>query len=184
MVKLAEFSDYVVFYGIAALFGIFGGLIGELLKGEKGRFKASHWVKNKAKSKILFADFGGWASLLVGGAAAMAVWWLLPPKETAVPGQDPTYSYSVFALVSLSIVVGSAGSAFLAAFQAKALATVQEVKVKAEATSRARKSLEEVAATAESGASKEDVRKKAEEEKKKWQDFRDSGIGDPDEEDL
>lgn len=200
MIELDGFGGFVQLYLLAFFFGAFGGLVGELLKGNKGRFKTPRWTlskkkteevdetslsdrqKKKAKKKAekrrrLFRDLGGWASVLVGAAAAMAVWWILPPKETLVPNQATAYSYSAIAVVSLSIIVGSAGSAFLAAFQAKALAAVQVQEIKAQAA----RGVDEVAAVADGTDAKAKAEQKAIEVKKRLQDIGDSGIGNPDE---
>ncbi|MDT7790423.1 MAG: hypothetical protein QOF58_8842 [Pseudonocardiales bacterium] len=180
MIELDDACSYFVFYAMAAGFGAVGGLVGELLKGDKGRFESARKIKNKAGSKTLSLKFGGWASIIVGAAAAMAVWWILPPKETIEAGKATTYSYTVFAVISLSIIVGSAGSAFLAAFQAKALAAIQVEEIKTQAAN----GVDEVAATAASNAPKEDVLKKADEVKSKLRSLGDSGIGNPDADDF
>jgi hypothetical protein len=65
--------------------------------------------------------------IVLGGLAAVAILYFFPPtQEVLVPveGKEPeiTTSYNLTQLVALSLIVGTAGAAFLQALQTRALA--------------------------------------------------------------
>jgi hypothetical protein len=72
--------------------------------------------------------------IVLGGIAAVAILYFFPPiKEVVEPGDDgktvTTTFYDLIKLVTLSLIVGSAGTTVLQALQAKALNSVNEQKV-------------------------------------------------------
>jgi hypothetical protein len=72
--------------------------------------------------------------VVLGGIAAVAILYFFPPiKEVVEPGDNgktvTTTFYDLIKLVTLSLIVGSAGTTVLQALQAKALNSVNEQKV-------------------------------------------------------
>lgn len=136
IIKVASAGTVLWLYLIAGGFGLLGGLGGELLKEEKGRFEVPRIVRSrvkrlkkgaeKQKDKHRFWDLGGVATMVVGAIAAMAAIWVFPPEETVtvITNGSPvsTAHYNLGTVISLSLIIGSAGAAFMATFQARALA--------------------------------------------------------------
>ncbi|WP_143446569.1 hypothetical protein [Kibdelosporangium aridum] len=114
-------------YIVVFVLGAFGGLIFELNRDGLGQLERPRSLQRRH-------DTGWVANVLIGAAAAMAALYLFPPKETVVTNGGVTTStlqYHVVAVIGLSIIIGSAGGAFLAAFQARALALLKAQEAEA-----------------------------------------------------
>jgi hypothetical protein len=144
MVELDGWSDYVLLYGLASVLGALGGLAFELMQTRRGATGTLEWWHASGKH---FFDIGFVASLFIGAAAAAAALWLVPPEVTRVVTGGKTVTtreWDVVKVVSLSIIIGSAGGSFLTALQARALAMVKDQQAKA-TTQVANAQLERVA---------------------------------------
>ncbi|HEV7482148.1 MAG TPA: hypothetical protein VGO13_03520 [Solirubrobacterales bacterium] len=67
----------------------------------------------------------------LGGIAAVAALYFFPPTtEVVETGKEPATRtfYDLIRLVALSLIIGSAGSAFLQAFQARAMSAVNQLR--------------------------------------------------------
>lgn len=125
MVELKETIDYLWLFLLAAGLGAIGGLAFELMQtrlGETGLLEIP-------SRRGAFRDLGFWASVLIGAIAAVASLWVFPPEVHTTVAQGgkstTTTEYDLIKVVGLSLIVGSAGSSFLSALQARALAKVK-----------------------------------------------------------
>lgn len=125
MVELRETVDYVWLFVLAGGLGAVGGLAFELMQtrlGETGMLEIP-------SRRGTYRDVGFWASILIGAIAAVASLWVFPPEvnTTVTEGgrSTTTTEYDLIKVVGLSLIVGSAGSSFLSALQARALAKVK-----------------------------------------------------------
>ena len=77
-----------------------------------------------------FVDIGFPASLILGAIAAVAILYFFPPVvEKIVAGENnappkTTHEYDLIKLVALSLIVGSAGPAFLATAQSRVMSAI------------------------------------------------------------
>lgn len=129
MVNLDGVWDYAWLLALVAALGAVGGLAAELLQSRSGAIEMPHRGRGHHK------DWGVWASVLIGSVAAVASLWFVPPTTEStveVDGKVVTKeTFDLFKVVGLALIVGSAGSSFLTALQARALAQVksQEAEV-------------------------------------------------------
>src|SRR5215213_1367116 len=125
MVELKEIIDYVWLFVVAGLLGATGGLAYELMQSRLG----DTGMVERPTRKPGYLDLGFWASLLIGAIAAVAALWVFPPEANTTVEQGgrttTTTEYDLIKLVGLSLIIGSAGSSFLTALQARALARVK-----------------------------------------------------------
>jgi hypothetical protein len=128
MIPMLTMSDFVTMLVLAAVLGAVGGLVGQLMAMLQLTPVPTSWT-------ALFTPPTGWiANPLVGAAAAVIALYFLAPITTIVTQQPDgssvtTQSYDIIKLVALSLVVGTAGTTFIAAAQARILAAVNEQKV-------------------------------------------------------
>jgi len=130
MLTLATTGDYVLMVLIAAGSGLIGGLAAELLlsrDGRTGAFELPDWSGG-------LLDFGGFATLIVGAVAGVAILLVLPANTTVVTTtSDGTStsaaSFDLLRLVATTLVAGSAGGSVLTALQARVTAAINEARV-------------------------------------------------------
>lgn len=130
MLTLETIGDYLLMVLTAAGSGLIGGLAAELLlsrDGETGRFELPG-----RRSGLL--DLGGFASLIVGAVAGVAILLVLPAGTTVVRtdadgGVTSAASYDLLRLVATTMVAGSAGGSVLTALQARVTAAVNATRV-------------------------------------------------------
>jgi hypothetical protein len=130
MVELVNDADYVYMLLVGAAVGALGGLGAELLlkrAGNTGTMSMPHRIKG---TNII--DVGFPASLILGAIAAVAVLYFFPPVvekvASGVNGAAPTTTneFDLAKLVPLSLIVGSAGPAFLATAQSRLMSALNE----------------------------------------------------------
>lgn len=126
MVELKETIDYLWLFLLAAGLGAIGGLAFELMQTRLGETGLLEFPSRRGA----FRDLGFWASVLIGAIAAVASLWVFPPEVHTTVTQGgrsttTTTEYDLIKVVGLSLIVGSAGSSFLSALQARALAKVK-----------------------------------------------------------
>jgi hypothetical protein len=134
VINLDTTGDYATMILIAAALGLVGGLAAELLlkRGDDtGTIEKWHTVKGADA-----IDIGFLASLILGAVAAVAVLYFFPPDEktTTVAANGTTttvHQFDLVKLVALSLIVGSAGPAFLVAAQSKVLSALNAQKANA-----------------------------------------------------
>jgi hypothetical protein len=128
MIPMVTLSDFVTMLVVAAVLGGVGGLVGQLMATLQLTPVPTSWP-------ALFTPPLGWiANPLVGAAAAVIALYFLAPITTTQTVQSDgsivtTQTYDIIKLVALSLVVGTAGTTFIAAAQARILAAVNEQKV-------------------------------------------------------
>ena len=123
MITLESAWDTVLMLLIAFGVGLLGGIGGAMLEQRQAAAAAI-----KSPGKLRFA-----ATTLLGGIAAVAILYFFSPEhETviAVAGKEPATAttYSLTELVALSLIIGSAGPAFLATMQTKTTALLEAQK--------------------------------------------------------
>ncbi len=127
MIELTDGGDYVVLFALAAAFGALGGLVFDLLQTRAGGNTGAIEMPTGLSKR--YRDWGVFASIIVGAVAAMAAIWFFPPAETTTVSNGVTETikqYDYGELIPLALIIGSAGSSFLSAFQARALALVKQ----------------------------------------------------------
>jgi hypothetical protein len=130
MITLANPSDFVFLFVLAAVAGMIGGLAAELLltrDGETGAFELP------GRKGAVF-DLGGIAGLLVGAVVGVAILIVFPPETTIVTNAadgstSSVRGYDIVRLVATSLVAGSAGGSVLSGLQARVTAAVNESRV-------------------------------------------------------
>jgi hypothetical protein len=130
VVTLDSVTDYVWLFVIAGCFGAVGGFAYELLQVRSGDQTGTVELAGRRGSG--FYDFGFFASLALGAIAAMAISYFFTPEVLVKTGEPPneviTTKWQIVKVVPLSIIVGSAGGAFLTAMQARVLAQLNAQK--------------------------------------------------------
>jgi hypothetical protein len=135
MIALNSTWNTVVMLLVAGGVGLIGGIGAGLL--EMRRDSASTSGTPGASGSQSRSKWGGfWASIVLGGIAAIAILYFFPPAQEIVktgPGEEQvtTTSYDLTKLVALALIVGSAGSAFLQVMQTRALALANAERAKA-----------------------------------------------------
>jgi hypothetical protein len=114
MIPMLTMSDFVTMLVLAAVLGAVGGLVGQLMAMLQLTPVPTSWT-------ALFTPPIGWIANPVVGAATVTQ----RPDGSSVTTQN----YDIIKLVALSLVVGTAGTTFIAAAQARILAAVNEQKV-------------------------------------------------------
>jgi hypothetical protein len=129
MLTLTTTGDHLLLVVIAAASGLVGGLAAELLlsrDGETGGFE----LPGRKRGLL---DLGGFASLIVGAVAGVAILLVLPASTQVVStdGEATTTStgYEVLRLVATSLVAGSAGGSVLTALQARVTSAINAARV-------------------------------------------------------
>lgn len=129
MIILESTWDYVWMLATIAGAGIFGGLLYELLQVRSSESGAIELPGRRADKRFLDLGFG--ASLVTGAGAALGVAFFFRPDvqgtvETATGAQTLVMQWEIVRVVALSIIVGSAGGAFLTALQARVRALLDQ----------------------------------------------------------
>lgn len=180
MVELNGFWDYLGLFSLAAVLGAVGGLAYELMQARRGQTGLVEVPRALQRGR--YRDWGVWANVTIGGIAALAALWVFPPEiNTTVDAGGrslTTTEYDVIKVVGLSLIIGSAGSSFLAAMQARALALVKDQEAK-QTQKVAEEQLEAVKASVESGAPQTQVAAQLDSAKTAVQSVGDSGLGNP-----
>jgi hypothetical protein len=129
MLTLDTIGDHLLLVLIAAASGLVGGLAAELLlsrDGETGGFE----LPGRRRGLL---DLGGFASLIVGAVAGVAILLVLPASTqvVATDGTETTTStgYEVLRLVATTLIAGSAGGSVLTALQARVTSAINAARV-------------------------------------------------------
>ncbi|WP_439593630.1 hypothetical protein [Microbacterium sp.] len=127
MLTFTEPNDYWTLFLIAAGCGALGGVAADLLVAHRrrtGYLSFPRWERrnDRITGRLHLGTFGPAA---VGAIAAVAALWAIPPEiaitisnETTNPAEVGA-SYDIVRLVGVSIIVGTAGAAVIAALQAR-----------------------------------------------------------------
>jgi len=152
MVLLAHPHDYVQLFLYAAMFGAIGGVAYALLqvRREDTGFLEVPWYRDGR------LGLGFLASMIVGAIAAIAVSYFFTPEvlvKVTVNGKEVVQTnWQVVKVIPLSIIVGSAGGAFLDAMRGRVLAQLNAQKIAAtQAAGKA--AVEQIAQAAKTSAS-------------------------------
>jgi hypothetical protein len=133
MIELVHTSDYIYMILIAAGIGAIGGLGAELLlkrADNTGTIEIPHRLKD---TNLL--DIGFPASLIVGAIAAAAILYFFPPVvDKVLAGANGAQAktikeYDLVKLAALSLIVGSAGPAFLATAQSRIMSALNAQRI-------------------------------------------------------
>jgi hypothetical protein len=180
MIELSGFWDYLGLFGLAAVLGALGGLAYELMQARRGQ--TGQIEVPRAVPGGRYRDWGLWANMIIGAIAAVAALWVFPPEiRTSVDAAARTVTtteYDVIKVVGLSLIIGSAGSSFLSAMQARALALVKDQEAK-QTRKVAEEQIEAVKRSVESGAPTVEVAARLDSAKTAVTSLRDSGPGNP-----
>ncbi len=117
---------------IAAGAGLVGGLIYELLLVRFGGEGMAELISKQSppEGRRTYLDLGFLASMLVGAVAAVGFLYFMPPADTIDQAGDVVRRvYDPFRLIPASVIVGSAGGAFLSAMQERAKRLVNEATI-------------------------------------------------------
>jgi hypothetical protein len=130
MVTLSGAHDYVVLFAIAALFGAVGGLAYELLQT---RAKETGSIELPWARGWRYIHLGVISNLLLGAVAAVAISYFFTPelqvKETVNGVTTVVTKWQIVKVVPLSLIVGSAGGAFLEAMKSRLLGELNAQKI-------------------------------------------------------
>ncbi len=125
---------------IAAIGGMLGGFVYDLVldrHGDSGLVE--RFGKFEGAGRKYF-DIGTWASVFIGGVAAMAFLYFLGPevRTVVVAAVDPkpastrtVRGYSPFKLIPASLIVGSGGVSFVKAMRERLLKLIAETNLTA-----------------------------------------------------
>lgn len=129
MIELHSTCNTVVMLLVAFCVGLLGGIGAAFLEWKKGQKEAED---GGTAPKLGFLAV--LASVVLGGIAAVAVLYFVPPitEVRNEAGELTERSYDLIKLVAFSLLVGTAGAAILQSMQARALGQVEAVKAKAE----------------------------------------------------
>ncbi len=132
MIDLNHTIDYIYMLLIAAGLGAIGGVGAELLL-KRADNTGTVLLPSRLKGHLF--ELGFISSLIIGAIAAVAILYFFPPVIATVTagksGGAPTTShqYDVVKLVALSLIVGSAGPAFLSTAQSRMASALNEQKI-------------------------------------------------------
>jgi hypothetical protein len=156
MIELTEDLDYVYMMLIAAAVGAIGGLGAELLLN-RGDNTGTLEIPSRLKGTRL-VDIGFPASLIIGAIAAVAILYFFPPVVETITasanGAEPeaTREYDLVKLAALSLIVGSAGPAFLKTAQSRLMSALNEERA-ATAVETGKTQVKQVAESAKAAVS-------------------------------
>ena len=175
MIELDGVLDYLALFALAAALGAIGGLAYELMqarRGQTGRVEAPY-------KSGRYHDWGVFANMIVGAVAAVAALAIFPPDVTTVVDAGKSVStteYDIISVAGLSLIIGSAGSSFLSAMQARTLALVKNQEAK-QTQQVAEAQIDAVQSSVASNAPKEQVAAQLESARSAVRSVRDSGPG-------
>jgi len=156
MIELSGFWEYLGVFALAAVLGGVGGLAYELMQARGGQ---TGQVELRHRGKGRYRDWGFWANVIIGAIAAVAALWVFPPETdiNVIAGKAVTTTeYDIIKVVGLSLIIGSAGSSFLSAMQARALALVKAQEAE-QMENLAETQIEAVKSRVDAGAPKAEV---------------------------
>jgi hypothetical protein len=134
VVDLESVQDYVWLFVVAAAFGAVGGLAYELLL-TRGQEVGGLERPGKREGVKHYYDLGFFGSMFLGAVAAVAVSYFFTPEVLVTAEEEEAEviktQWQIVKVVPLSLIVGSAGGAFLSAMQARVLARLKEQEVEA-----------------------------------------------------
>jgi hypothetical protein len=121
VVTLSSAHDYVVLFAVAAAFGGLGGIAYELAQtrasSDTGALELP-WFRGWR-----YFDLGFISSVILGAVAAVAISYFFTPEqqvaETVKGASVVVTKWQIVKVVPLSLIVGSAGGAFLEAMRAR-----------------------------------------------------------------
>ena len=147
MVVLNSTHDTVVMLLVAFIVGLLGGVGAALLEWKKGQKEAED---GKPAPKL--GSLAVFASVVLGGIAAVAVLYFFPPitEVRNEAGEFTERSYDLVKLVAFSLLVGTAGAAMLQSMQSRAVGQIEAGKAKAEKAAAVDTASKGVATMAES----------------------------------
>src|SRR6266478_9919883 len=120
MITLSSAHDYIVLFAIAALFGAIGGLAYELLQSRSNETGSLSLPWHRGWRYI---HLGFIASMILGSVAAVAISYFFTPeaqvKDTVNGIEVIRTKWQIAKVVPLSLIVGSAGGAFLEAMRGR-----------------------------------------------------------------
>ncbi len=130
MITLSSAHDYVVLFGIAALFGALGGIAYELLQT---RSNETGTIEIPSLRSRHYFDLGFISSMILGAVAAIAISYFFTPemqvKDTVAGAAVIRTKWQIAKVVPLSLIVGSAGGAFLEAMRGRVLGQLNAQRV-------------------------------------------------------
>lgn len=129
MIILEGTWDYVWMLATIAGAGLFGGLLYELLQVRSTESGTIELPGRRADRRFLDLGFG--ASLVTGAGAALGIAFFFRPDvqrpvENVTGAQTLVMQWEIVRVIALSIIVGSAGGAFLTALQARVRALLDQ----------------------------------------------------------
>ncbi len=129
MIELNSTQDTVVMLLAAFVVGLLGGVGAALLEWKKGQKESED-----GSAPLKLGAFAVFASVVLGGIAAVAVLYFVPPitEVRNEAGEFTERSYDLIKLVAFSLLVGTAGAAMLQSMQARAVGQIEAGKAKAE----------------------------------------------------
>jgi hypothetical protein len=121
MIELKDALDTVVMLLVAFGVGLVGGLGAAFIEWRQ------RCADPSAAGRSCNPTWSAISCIVLGGLAAVAILYFFPPTQevlVTVEGEEPetSTSYNLTQLVALSLIVGTAGAAFLQALQTRALA--------------------------------------------------------------
>src|SRR5260221_5171148 len=130
MITLSAAHDYVVLFAFAGLFGAIGGIAYELTQT---RSKQTGMIELPGFHGKRFIDLGVLSSMILGAIAAVAVSYFFTPEmqvKSVVNGVSTIQTkWQIVKVIPLSLIVGSAGGAFLEAMRSRVLSQLNAQKV-------------------------------------------------------
>jgi hypothetical protein len=132
VIGLTHTIDYIIMLLVAAGLGAIGGLGAELLL-KRGDNTGTIQLPSRLRGTDL-VELGFPASVIIGAIAALAILYFFPPvSQTVTPGINggaakTTNQYDLVKLVALSLIVGSAGPAFLSTAQSRLMSALNAQK--------------------------------------------------------
>lgn len=128
LITLTTMRSVIAFISVAALCGLIGGVVAELLVARGKRKETGLWERTRRQGR--FFDVGSLASLPIGLVAGVIASYLFSPARQVVTATGTTTQYDLVRLVAVALLAGLSSSTFLAVLQERftALATADRLK--------------------------------------------------------
>jgi hypothetical protein len=130
MITLSTAHDYIILFAFAGLFGAIGGIAYELTRTHS---KETGMIELPGFRGKRLVELGFISSMLLGGIAAVAVSYFFTPEvqvKSIVNGVSTIQTkWQIVKVIPLSLIVGSAGGAFLEAMRSRVLGQLNAQKV-------------------------------------------------------